>query len=200
MPRLDPLSIDLLSPEHQELIEKLNDLLGFECNDWLTLARVPPIMNAALDLCNAVLENSTDCGEHLRWLICYATSKAFGCQYCIAHTAFAAVRFGVPDEKLQSMNDFETSPLFSDAERAAIRVAVGAGKCPSDVSDADFEDLHKHFDEKQIVQIVALASMMGFFNRWNDVMATELERPPRSTGESVLASTGWSLGKHSGAT
>lgn len=196
MPRLEPLSADTLAPEHQELLGKLNDLLGFECNDWLTLARVPPIMGAAMDLCGAVLENSAECGEHLRWLICYACSRSYGCQYCVAHTAFAATRFGVPDEKLQAIRDFETSEHFSDAERAALRVAVGAGKCPSDVSDADFAELKKYFNETQIVQIVSLAAMMGFFNRWNDVMATELERGPLETGERVLSSTGWSAGKH----
>ena len=198
MPRLEPLSAENLSAEHQALIEKLNELLGFECNDWLTMARVPPIMTAALDLCNTVLENSTGVGEHLRWLVCYACSRSYGCQYCVAHTAFTASRFGVPDEKLQAMSDFETSELFTDAERAALRVAVGAGKCPSDVSDADFEELKKHYDENQIVQLISLVSMMGFFNRWNDTIGTELERPPRETGERVLKGSGWTLGKHDG--
>ena len=196
MPRLQPLPATSLSGEHQASLGVLNELLGFECNDWLTLARVPPIMRAALDLCNAVLENSVGCGEQLRWLICYACSRSYGCQYCVAHTSFTALRFGVPEAKLQAIREFETSRLYSVAERAALRVAIGAGKCPSDVSDADFEELRKHFDETQVVQIVSLASMMGFFNRWNAVMATELEQPPRDIGERVLASTGWSVGKH----
>ncbi|NKB35615.1 MAG: carboxymuconolactone decarboxylase family protein [Gammaproteobacteria bacterium] len=196
MPRLEPLSIEVLAPEHQELIEKLNELLGFECNDWLTMARVPPIMTAALDLCNSVLESSKEVGEHLRWLVCYACSRSYGCQYCVAHTAFTAGRFGVPDEKLQAIKDFESSEHFSEAERAALRVAVGAGRCPSDVSDAQFEELKQHYNENQIVQIISLVSMMGFFNRWNDTMGTELERPPRQTGETVLKDSGWQLGKH----
>ena len=196
MPRLKPLSIDVLEPEHQDLIEKLNELLGFECNDWLTMARVPPIMTAALDLCNTVLENAVDVGEHLRWLVCYACSRSYGCQYCVAHTAFTASRFGVPDEKLQAVKEFESSSHFNEAERAALRVAVSAGKCPSDVSDAEFEELSKHFNENQVVQIIALVSMMGFFNQWNDTIGTELERPPRDTGERVLTDSGWTLGKH----
>lgn len=200
MPRLQPLPAASLSGEHQSMLGVLNELLGFECNDWLTLARVPPIMRAALDLCNAVLENSVGCGEQLRWLVCYACSRSYGCQYCVAHTSFTALRFGVPEAKLQAIREFESSAFYSDAERAALRVAIGAGKCPSDVSDEDFEELRKHFDETQIVQIVSLASMMGFFNRWNAVMATELEQPPRDAGERILASTGWSVGKHAGRT
>ncbi len=198
MPRLEPLLASNLSQDHQELLDKLNDLLGFECNDWLTMAYVPPIMNAAMDFCATILEHAEGCGEHLKWLVCYACSKAYGCQYCVAHTAFAAVRFGVPDEKLANIKDFLTASCYSDAERAALSVAVGAGKCPSDISDAEFENLKLHFDESQIVKIVSLASMMGFFNRWNDVMATELERPPRQNAELKLGTTDWNLGKHDG--
>ena len=200
MSRLQPLSAASLSGEHRAMLQKLNELLGFECNDWLTLARVPPIMSAALELCNAVLENSVGCGEQLRWLVCYACSRSYGCQYCVAHSSFTALRFDVPEAKLLAIREFETSTFYSDVERAALHVAIGAGKCPSDVSDSDFEELRKHFDETQIVQIVSLASMMGFFNRWNDVMATELERLPRDIGERVLASTGWSAGKHASQT
>ena len=196
MPRLQALPAASLSGEHREMLGKLNELLGFECNDWLTLARVPPIMRAALELCNAVLENSVGCGEQLRWLVCYACSRSYGCQYCVAHSSFTALRFGVPEDKLLAIREFETSTLYSDAECAALRVAIGAGKCPSDVSDEDFEELRKHFDETQIVQIVSLASMMGFFNRWNDVMATELEKEPRDYAEKVLSSEHWQIGKH----
>ena len=196
MPRLKPLSPDVLNTQQRELLDRLNTLLGFECNDWLTMARVPPIMEAAMSLCGAVLTAGEDCGEDLRWLVCYAASRAYGCQYCTAHTAYTATELGIQEDKLTRIDEFETCDAFSDPERAAIRVAIGMGKCPSAVSDADFDSLRAHFDEDQIVSIVALASMMGFFNRWNDTMATELETPPRDRAEQVLANTQWTLGKH----
>jgi hypothetical protein len=36
--------------------------------------------------------------------------------------------------------------------------------------------LGKHFDEGQIVELVASVALFGYLNRWNDSMATELEK------------------------
>ena len=84
MPRIEPFPINVLAPEHEALIEKLNQLLGSECNDRLSMARVPLVVTAALELCNCVLENATGLAEHLRGLVCHACSRAYGCQYCVA--------------------------------------------------------------------------------------------------------------------
>ncbi len=145
MPRLEPLPIDVLPAGHQALIQKLNELLGFECHDWLTIARVPPVMTAALKLCNSVPENATDLGELLRSLVCYACSRSAACQYRVPHTAYTATRFGMPEEKRKADGDFDRSPYFSAAEKTALRVAAAAGRCPNDVSDADFAALSEHY-------------------------------------------------------
>ncbi|CAN0500136.1 unnamed protein product, partial [Discosporangium mesarthrocarpum] len=63
-------------------------------------------------------------------------------------------------------------------------------------TDEDFADLRKHFTEYQIVEIVAVISMFGFLNRWNDTLATTLEEEPIEFAEKNLADKGWSIGKH----
>jgi alkylhydroperoxidase family enzyme len=66
-------------------------------------------------------------------------------------------------------------------------VAQLAGAVPNAVSDADFDELHRHFDDDQIVELVGLISIYGFFNRWNDTFATELEAAPAPFAEKLLA-------------
>lgn len=56
--------------------------------------------------------------------------------------------------------------------------------------------MHDHWNEEQIVEILAAVSLYGFLNRWNDSMATSLEDSPRALGERVLEKGGWSGGKH----
>ena len=49
------------------------------------------------------------------------------------------------------MWEFEQSPLFSDAERAALRLARDMGQVPNAVTAQHFDDLREYFDEEQIV-------------------------------------------------
>ena len=56
--------------------------------------------------------------------------------------------------------------------------------------------LKKHRDDGQIVEITALVSFFGFFNRWNDSLATPLVEEPIAVAEKHLARPGWTLGKH----
>jgi hypothetical protein len=58
------------------------------------------------------------------------------------------------------------------------------------------EDLRSHFTDDQIVEIMAVIANFGFLNRWNDTMATELERSPLSWARERLAGRGWQVGKH----
>ena len=82
----------------------------------------------------------------------------------------------MPDTK--AIWQYETSPHFSDAERAALRVAQGAGHAPVEVTDKDFDELKKHFDNNQICEIVSVISLFGFLNKWHATLATDLEASP----------------------
>jgi len=86
--------------------------------------------------------------------------------------------------------------LFTPAERAALDLAVAAGTIPNAVTDEMFVELKKHWFEEQIVEIVAVIALSGFYNRWNETMATPLEEESASFAESHLAKHGWTIGKH----
>jgi len=59
-----------------------------------------------------------------------------------------------------------------------------------------FAELRKHWNDMQVVEIVATIAVFGFLNRWNDTFATPLEEEPIHVGERYLASHGWSSEKH----
>ena len=50
--------------------------------------------------------------------------------------------------------------------------------------------------DEQIVELLAVVSLYGFFNRWNDSLATPLERLPREFAQEHLGGHGWELGPH----
>jgi len=129
-------------------------------------------------------------------MIAQMASRAAGCGYCMAHTAHSAERIGLSAGKEEALWDYETSSLFSEAERAALRVAQGAAQVPNAVTDGDFATLKEHYTEEQIVDIVAVIALFGFLNRFNDTMATELEASPIEAGKRFLSQRGWTVGKH----
>ena len=98
--------------------------------------------------------------------------------------------------KLEAVWAFKTSPLYTAAERVALDFAIAAASQPNDVSDDLFEALKQHWSEGQIVEILAVVSLFGFMNRWNDSLATPLEEEPAEVGEKHLARHGWNAGKH----
>ena len=71
---------------------------------------------------------------------------------------------------------------------------------PNAATEEDFVEVSKHFDEGQIVEIVASIALFGFLNRWNDTMATELEDRAVQVGGRTLGAIGWEPGKHGNRT
>lgn len=114
----------------------------------------------------------------------------------MAHTAGGSLRFGVDEKKVAAVWEYRTSPLYTEAERVALDFAIAAASQPNDVSDELFEKMKRHWTEGQIVEIAATVALFGFLNRWNDTMATPLEEEPIEVGEKLLASHGWSVGRH----
>lgn len=182
-------------PEFRERFEHYANTRGFVPNSILTMARRPGIARAFMDLNRAVLYEGT-VPEELKMLVSLITSQAAGCRYCQAHMANLSSIYQASDQKIAAVWDFESSPLFSDAERAALRLAYRAGLNPNEASAADFAALKPHFDDGQIVEIVGTIALFGYLNRWNDTMATSLEARPSTVASRTLAHTGWAAGKH----
>ena len=157
------------------------------------------IAEAFMNLNKAVLYEGT-VAEELKMLVSLIASQASGCRYCQAHMANLSSIYHASDEKIRAVWEFETSALFSAAERAALRLAYHAALVPNVASAKDFDELKRHFDEGQIVEIVATIALFGYLNRWNDTMATSLEDRALTVAQRAIGTVGWIPGKHAGGT
>jgi len=184
------------TPELGDDFDIFDKILGFVPNSLLTMQRRPKMVKGFGELTKGVMdpEGSVDLG--LMRLIAHFSSRAAGCQYCEAHSLVAAKIHDVSQEKLDAIWDYQSSPLYTDAERVALEFAMAAGAVPNAVDAELFARMRQHWSEEQIVQILGAVCLYGFLNRWNDSMATDLEATPREMGEKVLSSGGWTGGKH----
>jgi uncharacterized peroxidase-related enzyme len=195
MALVQPLAADA-DTEVARLAEFFNETLGYCPNSVLTMQRRPAIAQAFINLNKAVMDNQAGVTSELKRLIGYVTSRVAGCQYCQAHTIRAAQRYGGSDERLDAIWEFRSSPLFTDAERAALEFAIAASSIPNAVDDEIASNLREHWDDGEIVEILGVVALFGYLNRWNDSMGTTLEEPAAADGDRYLGSQGWSRGKH----
>jgi uncharacterized peroxidase-related enzyme len=193
MANMRPLEREDL-PELEDLFALYDETLSFVPNSLFTMARRPEILRAFSDLITQIWRTGT-LPRSLKPLIAIVSSEAAGCRYCQAHEAVDARMRGVSDEKISAIWDFERSSLFSEAERAALRFARDASLVPNEVTPSSFEELRRHWDDGQIVEILAVVGLFGFLNRWNDTMATDLEEIPLGLASDRYGSR-WEPGKH----
>lgn len=178
MARLPIPSIDDLSPDRRAMIDAAEAMMGFVANDALMMSKKPALTKAFAGLVGAIYAPS-EIEPGLKQLIGLVTSAASGCQYCVGHTAHASQHNGIDEEKLAAVWQFESSSLYDDAERAALRVALHAGQSPNGVTDPMFADLTNYFSEDAQLEIVSVIALFGFLNRWNSTLATDLESTPQ---------------------
>src|ERR687895_48802 len=128
------------------------------------MPRITPIPRADLPQYEPVFQLAGKIEPGLGQMVAHVASTAAGCRYCQAHTATAASHMGFDVDKIEAVWEFESHDRFTDAERAALRVARDAAQVPNAVTDEQFDALARHYDEEQIVQIVAIISLFGFLN------------------------------------
>ena len=196
MAHMEPLSFDSVPEDIQERFTHYNKTRGFTPNSIQTMVRRPNIVRAFMQMNQVVLYEGT-VDEELKMLVSLIASQAAGCRYCQAHMANLSKIYNASQEKIAMAWDFESCNLFSDAGKAALRLAYYGAMSPSQASQAHFDEVYKYFDEGQVVEIVASISLFGFLNRWNDTMATELEDLPKEVAKDMIGGNfGWEPGKH----
>jgi uncharacterized peroxidase-related enzyme len=181
---------------HEDKFQKLGDSIGFIPQGLLVMGRKPAMLSAWAQLVSVVYHEKGLVAAALKRLIAHTVSRAAGCQYSMAHTAHAAADNGVAIEKIKAVFDCTGNALFSDSERAALIVARHAGQTPNEVSDADFDELRRHFSEDEALEIIAVIALFGFLNRWQASLALPLEDAPRAFAENHLTDIGWTIGRH----
>jgi alkylhydroperoxidase family enzyme len=170
----------------------------YENRQNLEIFRWPELMKIFTDLVELVMVSPTNLSRQLRSELFTMASLAGGCQHCQAHGAYTLHLMGVDAERIRDIWTFEQSSAFSEAEKAALRLARDGAGVPNVVEPGHFAELRKHYSERQIVEMLAVVSLAGWFNRWNNSIATVTDQESVDWAEANLRAVGWTLGKHAG--
>jgi len=65
---------------------------------------------------------------------------------------------------------YDRSPLFTEKEKAVLLYAERLTRGASAIREGSLEELRKHFDAGQIVELTLTVCAANFTNRFNDAM------------------------------
>jgi alkylhydroperoxidase family enzyme len=84
-----------------------------------------------------------------------------------------ARRHGWSDEQIVELANFRHRADFTEAEKAALELAERATLQPNDVDEKFWKELRKHYDEGEIIELLAAIGLFNYFNRFNNALHME---------------------------
>ena len=102
----------------------------------------------------------------LQILLQHHVARVNGCGFCVDIGRAVATYQGLSLEKLDAVENWRASTLFSPAERAALAYVEEATRNKR-VDEPTFERLRQHFNEREIVEITWLNALENYYNLIN---------------------------------
>ena len=121
-------------------------------NIFLALANVPHLLDPILTFAGA-LRNETIIEKRYRELAVLTVGLRTGSRYEFDHHWNAALKAGLTRDQLHALEQFETSHLFDDKERAVLRFAAEVTE-NGELADATWEALQAFFDLRESMEIL----------------------------------------------
>jgi alkylhydroperoxidase family enzyme len=84
-----------------------------------------------------------------------------------------ARRHGWTDDQINGLAEFEQRTDFSAKEKVALRLAERVTRDAHTVDNQLWDELRQHFDEGEIVELLAAIGLFNYFNRFNDALEME---------------------------
>ena len=76
-------------------------------------------------------------------------------------------QLGVSDEKIDALQDYATSQLYTDAERLALEFADNMTITGREVSDELFARLREYYDDDALVELTAVIAWENASSKFN---------------------------------
>jgi uncharacterized peroxidase-related enzyme len=171
MARISLIAPEAASPEVREIYE--TTLRGKPGSVQKALAHRPEMLKSFLTF-YASVGRSLD--RKLYELIYLRVSFINECRYCAQHHVASSKRAGLTAEDWTDLRQGNYSRR-TEKEGAALNYVEKLTRAPQKITDADFDELKKHFSDPEIVDVHMLVGLANLTNRLTDPLGLELEFP-----------------------
>jgi alkylhydroperoxidase family enzyme len=205
---LDPhLPADFVNlPDYKAVALWYSQMFGFLCNCYDQMTLKPEPMSLFIPVLSSMMEQVAKAvGPEGFGLTCMATAFAADCAYCAAHGADLTMKYGGhSDQKIKQLYDYlrgdiELQDLPFDDELKVI-VLLAARTSTQSVTQQDMDYARSVFGIESLRQtcesIASMCGIMGFLNRWNDLIGVEIEASIKQTIDNSALAAQWDWGTH----
>jgi len=131
----------------------------------------PGALNAMLGLEKYLAEGSLE--PELLDLVRLRASQINGCAYCIDMHWKDLRKEGQGEQRLYGLDAWEESPYYTDRERAALAWTEAVTRLTDGhVPDRVFENVHRHFNDKELADLTLCIVAINGWNRLNIAFRT----------------------------
>jgi alkylhydroperoxidase family enzyme len=106
----------------------------------------------------------------VRELAVYWAARQIGCSWCVDFGSMLQRLDGLDPERLKDIDNYATSPLFSDDERAAIAYAEAMTSDPHAVTDEQVADLKARFGDAGVFELTYQIGLENMRARVNSAL------------------------------
>jgi uncharacterized peroxidase-related enzyme len=166
-----PTMVKLVEPAQSEYLAELEKKSKRRNDFFRMMAHKPEVLQNFVPLYSSIMGGGA-VNRRTKELVYLAVSYVNECPYCTAAHVAAGLKAGITEEEMRALQT-EQNQYFNESERAAINYARELTR--EVAADDTGEELYKHYNDEQIVEITLVVSMANFTNRFNNGLGLQPE-------------------------
>lgn len=107
---------------------------------------------------------------NVRELAVFWAARSIGCSWCVDFGSMLQRLDGLDIERLKDIDNYATSPRFTDDERAAIAYADAMSTDPHSVTDEQVADLRRRFGDAGVIELTYQIGVENMRARMNSAL------------------------------
>lgn len=173
LPYIEP---DAADPITKEVYDKAEARFDMVLNIFKISGNAPEIADKMWEIFFEILKDGQVDWVTKELLILKAT-KMGDCLYCVTQHEAVSSRLGISREKQADIVgvEYRGSPHYTEAERAILDLCAHVVLDPEEIPAEVWERVQVHYDDGQIIEIVATIGAYLQVSKFGDAMGVELE-------------------------
>lgn len=167
MTRISTVSPDEASPELKESYKWTEQQYDVVPEPLAVLVNHPKLFMAYIKQEERATEATTVLPDNVRDIASFRAVSTIGYSWCIDFGSMISQLNGLNIDQLRAIDDYETSPHYSDNERAAIAYADAMTATPPEATDKQVANLERRFGRDGVVELTSQIALGNLHSRVN---------------------------------